>query len=85
LDKIENQTIVARPIAPGTMASVASHKSMGYDMQTMPTQMVEFGHNSDAIYVNMSRCSSNKKISMIHEHLESEGDADIDPDSDEDN
>jgi len=54
-------------------------------MQTLPTQMVEFGQSSEVIYVCMTPQSSVKKISMIHEHLESEGDAAIDPDSDEDN
>jgi hypothetical protein len=46
--------------------------------------MVEYGQSSEVLYGNYSQ-SSAKKISMIHEHLESEGDAAIDPDSDEDN
>lgn len=72
LDKIENQTVIARPIAPASMASIRISKTSGYDMQTLPTQMVEYGALNEGLTGKMTPTSSAKKIKMIHENLGSE-------------
>ena len=80
LDKIEKPTIMAKPIVPGSIASIQKMKREEYANETMPTQMVLMKPcASDVQFLRLE--SSDRRITEVL--LTAQSDVGIDPDSED--